>query len=125
MQSEYQFVENKYPTRDPNSDIDFDSKLTYNYLTGNSKLLNKQTNDIVQYEDGKQVYNTTIKKAKQEKTNKANSYEVVLSIICLLIAVLFIWNIYKRDNRAVYVTKFNLSSITDDIDMFNPHIWKE
>ena len=99
MQQEYQFVETKYPTEDPNSDLDFDDKLLYHYLSGQTKNLNKLVNDETPYID---VNKTTI---KSERTPPQKSpvvsfqissfYRFIFVFFVLVGGILWVWYSYR------------------------------
>ncbi len=123
MQLEYQFVENPYPAHDPNTDIDFDSNITYNYLTGKSKLLNNLTIENVPYTDESRNDDEVQRTKHFGMNNNKTDYKIICIIFFLILAVACLWYMFRRDN--VHQTKqIFTSNFTDDIELFSPYFWK-
>ncbi len=94
MDEEYQFIENT----DPKNSLDFDSELTYHYLTGQTNNLNKQVSDNLPYNDGKQIQDEYKQQIKHKKNNGSQFGKIVLVFIMVFVLALF-WYFLKRPHH--------------------------
>jgi hypothetical protein len=118
----YYFIENKYPERDPNIDLNFDNDILYGAIF-NDELDKYNTPYAINPDDV--PYKSKKKHSIKAKKKDQSSSKVYVIFIVIIIAIIMLWYIYggtvsepkKQSVIDTYADKPELTMLSPDFGM--------
>lgn len=88
----YRFIENRYPTSDPNLDLNFGNDILYkemtddDYVTHNTRYQNKHIKPLINNKNGKLL-----------NDRKKYTYNIYILFIVIVILLLVFWYVNRKN----------------------------
>ena len=112
----YQYVENRYPTSDPNTDLNFNNDILYENLVRDQARIDEATprnaNVIPSRSREKRV-------SKIEKTKDYSNMIYVLFIF-VVILVIVLWYVYNNSDKQIKNDPIDAYASDADLSMLSP-----
>jgi hypothetical protein len=118
----YYFIENRYPSRDPNIDLDFENDILYSALMGDE--LDKHAIPYVNTENVVPLKKNKKKIKIQNNKKYDNSKNIYLLFIFLAIFLILIWHYYGKNTQKNSPT-IDTNIIEPELVMLSPEIGNE
>ena len=118
----YYFIENKYPTDDPNIDLDFTNDTIYNLLIDSDEYQFRQDVPDIVTTEYVEPYNEVKQKPKNKKI-KDRTNSVYIFFIVFAIFLVLLWYFYiSGSNAPKFTAPIDRYAADAELIMMSPHV---